>query len=270
VAELTQVQDLTPTLVDLCGLTPPPGARLDGISLAALLRGTEDHLPDRKLVIQFSRMNAPVPRRGDACVLWKQWRLVNHEELYDVASDPKQEHNVVGQHPEVASELRRHYDQWWEGVAPEMNRFSRVVIGSVAEAQSLLSPCEWADVFLDQMAQVRRGERKNGVWHLEVERAGQYEFVLCRWPAEAELPISSASPEHRGVDGTYPAGVALPVAKARIKVADFDQTVAVHSADRAVSFQVPLGRGPVDLQTWFYDEGGKELCGAYFVYVQRR
>jgi hypothetical protein len=270
VAELTQVQDLTPTLVDLCGVTPPSGARFDGISLAGLLRGNQDQLPDRKLVIQFSRMNAPVPRKGDACLLWKQWRLVNHDELYDVASDPQQERNVLDQHPEVASELRRHYDQWWEGVAPDMNKFSRVVIGSAAETPSLLSPCEWADVFLDQMGQVRRGERKNGVWHLEVERDGQYEFVLRRWPAETELPLAAPSPQHRGADGSYAAGVALPIAKARIKIADFDSVVAVDAAASAVSFRAPLARGPADLQTWFYDEAGKEICGAYFVYVQRR
>jgi hypothetical protein len=215
-------------------------------------------------------MNAPVPRKGDACVLWKQWRLVNHDELYDVASDPKQERNVADQHADVSSELRRHYDQWWEGVAPDMNKFSRVVIGSAAETPALLSPCEWADVFLDQMGQVRRGERKNGVWHLEVERDGQYEFVLRRWPAETELPLAAPSPQHRGAGGSYPAGEALPIAKARIKIADFDSVVAVNAADTAVSFRVPLARGPADLQTWFYDEAGKEICGAYFVYVQRR
>jgi arylsulfatase A-like enzyme len=270
VAKLTQVQDLVPTLVELCGISLPQTARFDGLSLAGLLRGEEDHLPDRKLVIQFSRMNAPVPRKGDACVLWKQWRLIGNEELYDVASDPNQQHNVADQHPGVVGELRRHYNQWWEGVAPEVNRFSRLVVGSGAETHTLLSPCEWADVFLDQMAQVRRGERKNGVWHLEVDRDGQYEFELRRWPAEADLPIPAASPAHRGVDGVYPAGVALPIAKARIKVADFDQTVAVAADDRAVSFPVTLARGPVELQTWFYDEGGKELSGAYFVYVQRQ
>jgi hypothetical protein len=67
----------------------------------------------------------------------------------------------------------------------------------------------------------------------------------------------------------YPAGVALPIAKARIKVADFEQTVAVRSENRAVSIQVTIARGSVDLQTWFYDRDGNEICGAYFVYVTR-
>jgi hypothetical protein len=145
-----------------------------------------------------------------------------------------------------------------------------VVIGAAAEPRSLLSPCEWADVFLDQMAQVRRGERKNGVWHLEVDRASEYAFELRRWPADADLSLSAASLEFRGEDGTYPAGAALPIAKARLKIGDFDQTVAVDTDDKGVAFQLSLKRGPADLETWFYDQDGKELCGAYFVYVERK
>ena len=34
VRELTQIQDLLPTLLDLCGVRPPTRARFDGISLA--------------------------------------------------------------------------------------------------------------------------------------------------------------------------------------------------------------------------------------------
>ncbi len=75
VAELTQVQDLLPTLIDLCGLKKP-NVRFDGLSLAGLLRGEQERLPDRMLVVQFNRMNAPQPVKGDAAVLWQRWRLV--------------------------------------------------------------------------------------------------------------------------------------------------------------------------------------------------
>ncbi|HEX5104275.1 MAG TPA: arylsulfatase [Pirellulaceae bacterium] len=269
IAELTQVQDLLPTLLDLCGIPKRDDAHFDGISLAGLLRGETDKLPDRKLVIQFSRMNAPVPRRGDACVLWNRWRLVNGDELYDVAADPAQRQNVAEKHPDIVAELRQHYDRWWQAVSPEINHFSRVIIGADAESPTRLSPCEWADVFLDQMAQVRRGERKNGVWHLEVEMGGKYEFTLRRWPAEADLPIVAASPEHRGTDGSYPPGVALPIAKARIKIGELDQSAPIGADDKAVTFQTALEKGPVELQTWFYDADGGAICGAYLVEIRR-
>lgn len=270
IAELTQVQDLLPTLLDLCGIEPQKPTRCDGASLAGILRGNAEHLPDRKLVIQFSRMNAPVPQHGDACVLWKNWRLVAGSELYDLASDPLQQQNVASHHPEVVAALVRHYDQWWIELAPALNQFSRIILGSTAENPALLSACDWADVFLDQMNQVRRGERKNGVWHVEIQRAGTYEFTLRRWPEEADAPIAAGTPEHRGPDGNYPPGVALPIAMARLKAGDFEQSSVVNPADKSIMFTANLQPGPLDVQTWFSDEQGQDICGAYFVYVRRR
>ena len=134
----------------------------------------------------------------------------------------------------------------------------------------MLSPCDWQDVFLDQGAQIRRGDRKNGVWNLTVERGGEYEFSLRRWPQEVGVPITSGVPEYQAVDGEYPPGVALPVTEARLHVADFDQRKPVHSDDQAVVYTVSLKAGRTQLQTWFYDAEGKEICGAYYVYVQRK
>ena len=35
------------------------------------------------------------------------------------------------------------------------------------------------------------------------------------------------------------------------------------------TFRVKLTAGKTHLKTWFYDAGGKELCGAFYVYVRR-
>ena len=269
VAGLTQVQDLLPTLLDLSGVKEPANAKFDGISLADVLRGKSEPPADRSLVVQFSRMDHPVPEQGDACVMWQRWRLVQDKELYALAADPAQERNVIADHPDVAARLRAHYAQWWAGVAPRLNEPQRVVIGHEAEPLTQLSPCEWRDAFLDQGAQVRKGERRNGVWHLEVARAGDYEFELRRWPREENVPLAAGLPSRKISDGEFPPGVALPIAKARLKIAAFDQTAVVAPADKSISFRVPLKAGSVELQTWFYDEAGKELCGAYYVYAAR-
>src|SRR5262249_23483672 len=162
-------------LVDLCALKPS-AARFDGTSLAGLLRGTTDSLPDRMLVIQFSRMDGPRPMKGDACVLWKRWRLVQDRELYDLAADAGQHVNVVADHADVAAKLRTHYATWWEDIAPRVNDHEAIVVGSDAENPLQLSAADWEDVFLDQGAQVRAGLRRNGPWDVEVARAGQYEI----------------------------------------------------------------------------------------------
>lgn len=172
VETLTTCLDLLPTLADLCGIRLPSKATFDGLSLARLLRGEDDRLTDRMLVIQFSRMDRPEPRRGDAAVLWNRWRLVNGTELYDLRSDPGQARNVAAQHPEVVRRMNDHYDLWWSGVAPEVNDFSMIHVGADAENPILLSACDWQDVFLDQSRQVRAGESKNGAWGIAVDRAG--------------------------------------------------------------------------------------------------
>ena len=267
--ELTHCQDLLPTLIELCGLKGRGDAAFDGVSLAGLLRGDEERLADRLLVVQFSRMNAPEPKHGDAAVLWQKWRLVGGNELYDIAADPAQQTNVASEHPGVVRRMREHYDAWWSRIAPAVNEFSPVHVGSDAENPTMLSPCEWQDVFLDQAAQVRRGERKNGVWNVTVERGGRYEISLRRWPVEADTPLMAGLPEYQAADGVYPAGVALPIVKARLQIGEQDLSRAVGDGDKAVTFELALEAGRTTLQTWFYNAHDEELCGAYYVYVKR-
>jgi arylsulfatase len=270
VAELTQSQDLLPTLLDLCGVAPPKDAAFDGVSLAKLLRGEADRLQDRMAVIQFSRMNAPEPTKGDAAVLWQRWRLIQDKELYDLRSDPAQKTNLIDRHPDVAAKMRAHYESWWSRVGPRVNEFGRITVGADAEPESHLSPCDWQDVFLDQGRQVRAGETKAGASNLQVERDGTYDIELRRWPREANAPIAAGFPPFQGADGVQIAGKALPIVKARVRISDLDESRAVAKDDASVVFTTTLKAGQAQLQTWFLDQEGKTLCGAYYVYLRRR
>lgn len=270
VSELTHIQDLLPTLVDLCSLKPPPDPKWDGVSLAGLLRGDSSHLPDRMLVVQFSRMDHQAPVKGDAAVLWKRWRLINDKELYDLAADPKQEHDVATAHADIAAKMREHYDRWWADIEPAVNTLSDITIGSDAEPVTPLSAADWQDVFLDQQRQVRRGDARSGPWGLEAAREGEYVFELRRWPREADAPLRAGLPQFKQVDGSLPEGKALPIAKATLHVGTFEQTRDVKPGDTFVRFVVPLKKERIKARTWFYDADGKELCGAYYVYVQRK
>ena len=269
IAELTHSQDILPTLIELCDLGLPPLPRFDGVSLAGLLRGRYDRLADRMLVVQFSRMNVGRPQWGDAAVLWNKWRLVSGTKLYDVSKDLAQENNVIEQHPEIAARMRDHYEQWWREVEPRLNSYLPVHIGSPRDNPTLVSPCEWADVFLDQGVQVRRGVRKNGMWHVQVEENGRYEFRLRRWPEDVDVAMRAGLPPHRGEDGGFPAGAALPIANARLRVGGRDQSQFVAPDDREAVFNLQLRTGRTTMQTWFYDDAGNEISGAYYVYVKR-
>lgn len=268
VTDLTHIQDLLPTLGELCSLKSPPDPKWDGVSLAGLLRGRVPALPDRMLVVQFSRMDHQQPVKYDAAVLWKRWRLLNGKELYDLSTDPGQEHDIASAHPEIVAPMREHYDKWWAQIEPDVNTLSDITIGSEAQPVTLLSAADWQDVFLDQQRQVRRGDARSGPWGLDVAREGEYVFELRRWSREADAPLNAGLPPFRQIDGTLPEGKALPIAKAKLRVGAVEQTRDVNPGDTFASFVVPLKKGRIKAQTWFYDAGGKELCGAYYVYVQ--
>ena len=270
IGELAQVQDILPTLVELAELPNPEGTTFDGISLAGLLRGEQQALPDRTLVVQYSRMNLPVPRKWDAAVLWKRWRLVNNTSLFDLSTDPRQTRNLITRYPDIVAQMRSFYETWWARVAPTVNTFSRLTIGSDAANPVLLAPTEWRNVALGQQYEVRTAPVKNGVWAIQVARAATYQIELRRWPVEADAAITAGVPPYVGVDGTYVEGKALPIAYARLKVAKFDQTVPVTETDKVISFTVNLPSGPTDLQTWFLDPSRKLLTGAYYVHATRR
>ncbi|MBL8178177.1 MAG: arylsulfatase [Bryobacterales bacterium] len=268
--ELTQVQDVLPTLIDLCGLRPSRKPVFDGHSLAPLLEGKAKSLPDRALIIQFSRMNASRPRKDDACILWKKWRMVHGGELYNIVGDPAQKNNVKDANPQIAARLQKQYDQWWKTVEGFADSFLPTYIGSDKENPTLVSACEWADVFLDQGAQVRNGVRKNGVWHIFAEQAGEYEIALRRWPREVDAALSSGLAARSFEDGTIGKGVALPIAKARLRIGAFDQTIETTAESREAVFRMKLPKGPTTMQSWFLDEQGAEITGAYYAYVERK
>ena len=126
---LAQVQDLLPTLLELCGIQPPANADFDGMSLVPQLRGQAE-LPDRMMVIQFQRQL--VIKKWDACILWGPWRLMNIYDidpyepdkellkdierrrkiyevrlgLYNIDSDPRQDHNIIDEHPDVVAKMK--------------------------------------------------------------------------------------------------------------------------------------------------------------------
>jgi len=279
---LTQVQDLLPTLVDLCELKTK--AKFSGTSLAPILRGKANVPKDRTLIINYSRMpnfvNYPTPfaqsimTRDQAAVLWKRWRLLEDRELYNLETDPLQKTNVIDEHPDVVRKMRGELYRWWDEVGPNANVPQRVVIGSDHENPSRLTACEWLDVFVDQQGQICRGQQKSGYWLLDVAQDGEYEFELRRWPRDADIPLAEAMP-----DGS---GTALPITSASIYLNNYHHlsvsqkrpygfeglTKQVKSGDKSVVFTAKLKKGPIALHTWF--RGEDLIFSAYSVYVHRK
>jgi len=260
VKHITANVDLLPTLIELCGLKALEGVTFDGMSIAPLLRGDAAGWPDRVLITDSQRMEHLQKWRKSA-VMTDRWRLVNGRELYDMTADPGQKKNVAAGNPKVVARLRAEYEKWWAGVWRRGSEYCNIVLGSDRENPSRLTSHDWhtggGPVPWNQQA-VRSGVKANGFWAVQVERDGEYEFALRRWPKVVDKPITAA----------IPGGKAIRATKARIKIAGADETKPIGRGDTAAVFRLKLKAGPTKLQTWFLDGKGKGR-GAYFVYVKR-
>ncbi|MEL7500550.1 MAG: arylsulfatase [Planctomycetota bacterium] len=286
ISELSQVQDLLPTLAALAGdqVVRQLPKKLDGVSLKPVLTGEVETIGDRKLVINYSRMpgfkatytdgNPAIPQRDGAAVLWKNWRLLENRMLFDVAADPSQQNDVASEYPEVVAELQEHLQSWWDEVKDEVTTPQRVVIGHESENPMMLTACEWLDVFVDQQRQIRNAAKKNGVWHLSVDQAGTYKIELRRWPRESGFAVNAGCEKTKVTDGLYPKGIQLPIQNARLEIRNgagilFKGKSESGGANESFVFQMELPAGEIEMQSWMNDENGDSICGAYYAYVTR-
>lgn len=250
--------DVMPTLIDLCGLKKPNGVKFDGASLTPLLKGKARRWPDRTLLVHSQRIDHPEKWRKSA-VMTQRWRLVNGKELYDIQADPAQKNDVAGANPKIVENLRAEYEKWWSDLSEQFDKYCEIVIGSDEENPTRLMSHDWhgPQVPWSQSA-VRGASKGNGFWAVKVNRDGEYEFALRRWPVEAG----------KAINATIGKAKSIGAVKARIKIADVDQTKPVEQDAVDVKFRVKLKAGSTRLETWFIDDKD-ESCGAYYCYVKR-
>ena len=109
--------DITPTVLELCGVSKPAQVKFDGRSLAPLLRGEKVNWPDRTLFFQWHRGDAPERYRAFAARS-QDWKLVqplsgdkwNGEtafHLYDMAHDPLEMHDLAAEKPEMLAKTQK-------------------------------------------------------------------------------------------------------------------------------------------------------------------
>ncbi|MBL9214493.1 MAG: arylsulfatase [Opitutaceae bacterium] len=103
--------DVLPTLAELAGAADRIPAGTDGLSLAPLLRGEPVRPPRPGLLYWEKREESgrllQAIRQGD----WKAILTTDGHrtelELYDLARDGREQHDVAAAHPDLAAELRR-------------------------------------------------------------------------------------------------------------------------------------------------------------------
>ncbi len=265
--ELTQVQDLLPTLIELCDLDVSGKAlsagsqAFDGTSLAALLRDATNELPDRKLVIQY-RVSGE--KWAPSVVLWDKWRLVGPGRLFNVADDPHQDRNVAEQHPKIAKAMETHYDAWHAEARRLFDIPRWIKVGTRPQNSMMLYAQDWVGDYCDNRGGLTKGTAV-GYWNIDVEAAGQYELELRRWPAESKLPLNAGY----GPDLKAGQRGKRPVAAANVQIAGDNYTLDSRPGDTHVVFHLSIKAGKQQLSTRLLDAKDQTLCSAMYVKLTR-
>ena len=114
--------DFFPTLCRLIGLQPPENAAFDGEDMSRSWLG-EPTVRKQPLRWEYGRNSTYLrpklisDQSPNVAVLDGQWKLLvqddgSRAELYNLATDPKEAHNVAAEHADVAARLQAHALRW--------------------------------------------------------------------------------------------------------------------------------------------------------------
>ncbi|MEM9481396.1 MAG: arylsulfatase [Verrucomicrobiota bacterium] len=293
---LTSGMDLRPTLEELCGLERTPMKDEDGKSLVPLLRGESPEWVNRVVCLDLQKQEQ-VPRKENPHVVMQgHWRWVNGE-LHDIKTDPAQQTDLSDTHPERASRMQGAYDRWWRMLsARDTGSGHEIAIGSDQENPTTLTTHDISGDFVWNQDQVLAGVEATGYWEIEVDRDGDYEFALSRYPFEARQPILGTIPVPEGLKAlpyfdhknsyavTHERSRALPVASVSLTIGAFEEEKTlpqkasaldeyeVNTAGDvfAVKFSARLKAGVTKLTAAFTDEEGNHLTAPYYIKVTRK
>ncbi len=137
---ITSHIDVYPTLLDLCGVTPPAGPKVDGRSLRPLLEGRDANWVERVL---FTHNPIDEKNKYPGAVRTQSHRLVREIkgpgggskakasddsatpwQLYDMENDSGQKTDIAKQQPELVTKLSKLYDDWFADISRDgLQRF---------------------------------------------------------------------------------------------------------------------------------------------------
>jgi arylsulfatase/arylsulfatase A len=189
--------DLMPTILDACDVTPNLPNKIDGRSVLPLLEGDPAGWPNRTVVTQVHRGDAP-KRYHHFMIRDNDYKLVNNSgfngadiqgepnfELYDMQKDPLEQVNLAPHRTQLVAKYRRLYDAWFDDVSStRVNNYDppRIYLGTDHENPVDLSRQNWR--INEDAAGWERKQR--GAWWLKVAKTIQADILLRFDAADTE------------------------------------------------------------------------------------
>lgn len=192
--------DVLPTIAELCSASIPGDRKIDGRSLVPYIMGKQKAVDERALFFYWTRRN---PEKYNNIALMKgNYRLVaqkvNHDaevesfQLYNIASDPGEQKNLIAEMPGKAVALKKELDSILNELTASENMLNPPVIelGTEHENPAILNRND---------AGGERGiwveEDVHGTWHVNFEE-GYYNLkfrFIKPIPAEGRMMLDLQS-----------------------------------------------------------------------------
>lgn len=280
VEALASPMDWFPTLANLCGVALPAAWAGDGLDLAPSLLDKAGFPQDRLLFTHIGGWpgdDSPDRHRLQGfAVRDSRWRLCGLE-LFDMAADPSQRHNVFEAQPEVATRLLAGYGAWWNGLRATLREPVRYLIGDARQKVVHLTANDWwpsrevngAASAASQSSQsaIRRtltalshGEavaETSGHWKLHAASDGHYQIKLSPLPAEADAA-------ERTQIGQLKAGTV------HIRTGKREVQMNLLKGATTVTLSMDMAAGDLDLEAWFTGQlSDARILGAFFADIER-
>ncbi|MEM1121237.1 MAG: arylsulfatase [Bacteroidota bacterium] len=269
--ELVAHVDLLPTLSALCGLNFQPKLPLDGINRVTQLTKMEKDTT-RLLVIDTQRNQWPKKGRN-ACVMSRDWRLVNGNELYHTTTDPSQKVDVSSQHPERVQQMQQFYDQWWNSTEKDWH-YAHILIGDKATESTIITVHDLHTEELlnwnQQQIRLAKDNPTDGYYTIEVAEAGDYSFSISRYPPKSGLAFNATAkpqPAKPNNDG-FAEGKVLVIKEVQIEYGAVSAKQSVEMEGKSVMVIATLPKGKGQLKSWFVLENGEKIP-AYYTLIRK-
>ena len=288
VTPLTAHIDWLPTFIDMLDLEDvenrPEKLKIRGRSFKLFLDNddTNDLIDYKNRAVVINDMWTEFPEKykklsvkkdnWNGGVITNKWRLVRTSstsdwELYDVLVDETQKNNIMDNpaYNDLVDELKTAYEEWWQLVEERSDEYTRIIIGNSEEPKTTLHAHDFHGTVIWSQEDVKKGSSGSGFIAVEFDKQGTYNFDLRRWPKEIETETTLTS------EGS---GKGLEIASARIKIWNgdkvyVDETKNTNPNADGVNFTIKnLPKGPVFIQTWFYNAAGDMEGAVYYNYAQ--